>query len=97
MASTRIKIDSVSPDIRILQMFLIAFIALKPRSHAAVDMVNISRTNNIMSANPSGVSPIRLVYVSNGHLLRFLDSNIFSSGHCSMMSFASLPRIPSKC
>ena len=60
-------------------MFIIAFIALIPRSHAAVDgdMVNISRTNNITSANPSGVSSIRLVYVSNGHRLRFLDSNIF--------------------
>ena len=92
MTLTRIKVDSVSPDIRFLRMFLIAFIALKPRSHAAVDgdVVNTSRTNNIMSA-------IRLVYVSNGHRLRFLDSNIFSSGHCPMMSFASLPRIPSKC
>ena len=87
MTLTRIKVDSVSPDISILRMFLIAFIALKPRSHAVVDddMVNISRTNNIMSANPSGVSATRLVYVSNGHRPRFLDSNIFSSGHCPMM------------
>ena len=94
MALTSIKVDSVSPDIRILRMFLIAFIALKLRSHAAIDgdMVNVSRTNNIMSANPSGVSAIRLVYVSNGHHLCFLESNIFSSGHCPM-SFASLPRI----
>ena len=99
MALTRIKVDSVSPDIRILRMFLIAFIALKPRSHAAVDgdMVNISRTENIMFANPAGVSAIRLVYVSNGHHIRFLYSNIFSSGHGPMMSFASLPRSPSKC
>ena len=45
------------------------------RSHAAVDgdIVNISRTNDMTLANPSGVSAMRLVYVSNGQGLHFLD------------------------
>ena len=78
-----IKIESVSSDIRILRIFLIAFIALKPRSRTAVDsdMVNISRANDMTLANPSGVSAMGLVYVSNGQRLHFLDKISFSSGH----------------
>ena len=76
-------VESLSSDIRILRIFLVAFIALKPYSHAAVngDMVNISRTNDMVLANPSGVSAMRRVYVLNGQRLRFLDKIRFSSGH----------------
>ena len=58
MFSSMSLVESVSSHIRIIRIFLVASTALKPRSHAAVDgdMVNISRTNDMMLANPSGVS-----------------------------------------
>ena len=95
-----VKVERVSSPIRILRMFLIVFIALNPRSQAAVDgdIVNISLTNIMMFCKLSGVSAIRLQKVSNGARRFFFVSRIFISGHSStIFCMQSLPSMSAKC
>ena len=96
----RIKVERVSSSIRTLRMFLIVFIALNPRSPAAVDglIVNINLTNIMMFCKLSGVSAIRLQKVSNGARRFFFVSRSFISGHSStIFCMQSLPSMSAKC